>query len=82
MGPHGDLHVADAGTFRVQWLERDGTYLAEWRLEEPEEATFKAPQAIAVGPDGDLYLSDPANHRIHRLRPLVDGPSTAPSDPP
>lgn len=63
----GNLHVADSGNYRVQWLGGDGKFLAEWAIPEPQGAKFQSPQALAMDSQGFLYVSDAANSRIYKL---------------
>jgi DNA-binding beta-propeller fold protein YncE len=57
--PHGLLatedriYVCDRGNDRVQVLTPDGAFLSEW-------TDFHLPQAIDMGVDGNLYVSDSA----------------------
>ncbi len=57
------LYVADTGNARVQVMELStGAALAEW-------TEIGRPRGIAVGPDGNVHVSDAAGHRIDRFSP-------------
>ncbi|MEB3238384.1 MAG: IPT/TIG domain-containing protein [Candidatus Sericytochromatia bacterium] len=56
------VYVADGGTGRIAQVRDDGTMVnASWM-------TVTDPQALALGPDGDLYVSEGSNNRVVRAR--------------
>lgn len=73
----GTLYVADTYNHVVRRLDREGNLSlfagTEAGLAGDGEPATKAqlnlPQAVAVGPDGSVYVSDSANSRIRRVRP-------------
>ncbi|MPY89474.1 MAG: hypothetical protein GEU99_16295 [Luteitalea sp.] len=68
VGPDGIIHVADSGNHRVVMLSRNGEYLTEWRIPEPDPNVF-SPEHIAASPDGTIvYATDLAKSRVLVLR--------------
>ena len=63
----GELHVADSGNRRVQFITVGGNFLAEWPLPEQQGEA-----ALARDSKGFLYVSDIANNRIYKLE-IVKG---------
>jgi len=56
MDERGRLWVADRGNHRIQILEQDGTYLAEWKQ-------FGRPSGIALR-DGKIYVADSESNGV------------------
>ncbi|GAC1652053.1 MAG: SBBP repeat-containing protein [Gemmatimonadaceae bacterium] len=54
----GDVYVADAFNRRVQKFSADGTVLAIWPDNNGGASTIRYPSALAVGPNGQLYVGD------------------------
>lgn len=65
-GKTGDLFIAEYGVHdRVQMFSREGKYLGRvWGDHGEFEDQFNRPMAIERGPDGLLYITDGANHRL------------------
>lgn len=72
VAPNGDLYVTESND-RVSQISPDGTVVRRWGTHGtgPGEFDFSgrspgddASSSIAVGPDGKVYVSDPANHRV------------------
>ena len=63
--------MADSGNFRVQWLDAEGNYLAEWAVPESAGPKFQSPQALALDAEGLLYVSDAANNRVYKLEAVT-----------
>jgi sugar lactone lactonase YvrE len=93
----GTIYVADAGeSNRIRKISPDGnvTTLAGGREGFADgagaAASFNTPSALALGPDGNLYVADTGNNRIRKITPdgtvstvagdgtagYVDGPAT------
>lgn len=68
VGPDGFIHVADSGNHRVVLLSKQGEYVAEWKMSDPDPM-IHSPEKIAVSPDGrTVYATDYAANRIIVLR--------------
>jgi sugar lactone lactonase YvrE len=72
----GTIYVADAGeSNRIRKITPDGnvTTLAGGNEGFADgvgaSAAFNTPSALALGPDGNLYLADTGNNRIRRITP-------------
>ena len=65
---NGDIFVADGHApgknNRVVKFSSDGTYLTEWGKTGYAPGEFNSLHAIAIDPDGKLYVADRANQRI------------------
>ena len=63
------LHVADSRIHHVQLFSAEGESLAAWKLPpEPAGAHFRAPTGLSGDGQGHIYVSDIANHQIHKLK--------------
>jgi sugar lactone lactonase YvrE len=49
---------------RISKLDADGQLVKQWGEEGSEPGQFARPRALALGPDGLLYVADACNHRI------------------
>jgi len=56
MDERGRLWVADRGNHRIQILEQDGTYIAEWKQ-------FGRPSGVALR-DGKIYVADSESNGV------------------
>ena len=72
IGPNGDAYVTETDG-RVSQIAPDGTVVRRWGKKGSKEGEFDfvganpedgAHGSIAVGPDGKVYVSDSANHRV------------------
>jgi DNA-binding beta-propeller fold protein YncE len=63
----GNIYVAEvASNHRVQKLNPDGTFIAEWK---GPELGFYGPRRIAIGADDSIYVVDQGNSRIIKFNP-------------
>ncbi|MFO0925464.1 MAG: NHL repeat-containing protein [Gemmataceae bacterium] len=61
----GFWYVAEFGEFqRISKLSDDGTVVRQWGSEGSAPGQFARPRALALGPDGLLYVADACNHRV------------------
>src|ERR1044071_8577340 len=72
----GTIYVADAGeSNRIRKISPDGTVSTLAGGSEGfadgngASASFNSPSAIALGPDGNLYVADTGNNRIRKITP-------------
>ena len=71
----GTIYVADTGNHTIRRIASDGTVSTIAGLAGSTGSTdgtgsaarFNSPYAIALGPEGDLYVADALNHRIRRV---------------
>lgn len=77
----GNVFVADSGNHCIRMISADGVVStiagsADYGFRDGPGAIarFAFPSAVALGPDGNLYVSDTNNTAIRKLtRPAVDG---------
>ena len=55
--PDGGFYISDAVNLRVQQFAADRQFIREWRLNGDDEAESQIPSWIAVGPDGNVYVT-------------------------
>ncbi len=71
----GDVYVADSGHNRIVVYAPSGALLAHWGAEGGNGAggsgpgAFVHPQAVAVAPQGNVYVADTGNNRVVELSP-------------
>jgi sugar lactone lactonase YvrE len=66
----GRVYVTEPEGYRVLVFNRDGQFLATWGDAGADSATFALLSGIAVGPDGDVYVTDSGNFRVMAFPPL------------
>ena len=72
---NGNVYVCDSFNHRVQKFTSQGKFLAKWGSMGSGDGQFgddppsdeHGPRAIAVAPDGSIYVTDPANFRIQKF---------------
>lgn len=79
---NGTIFIADSDNHRIRMIKSDGiilTIAGSGGIEYDGggfsgdgglaiEALLNAPQGVAVGPNGGIYIADSENHRIRRVR--------------
>ena len=81
-GPGTEFYLADSANHRIRKVEADGII---WTVAgtgasgsggdtgPAAAAQLNRPKAIALGPDGDLYIAETDNHRIRRVGLDISG---------
>jgi sugar lactone lactonase YvrE len=61
----GFFYVAEFGeNHRISKFDADGKFVTCWGQQGMEPGEFGRIRALALGPDGNLYVADASNHRI------------------
>ncbi|HZI05928.1 MAG TPA: hypothetical protein VEZ71_17995, partial [Archangium sp.] len=80
--PAGEVVVADTGNHRIRLIQADaartvitlgGNGQPGFRDGPGEQAMFRHPTSVAVGPAGDIYVADSDNHVIRRIQRGANG---------
>ena len=77
LAPDGGIYIADSINSRILYYAPDGDSTADWVFGHGDFSsgadndggdvrgeTLNQPQALAVGPDGKLYIADTGNNRV------------------
>jgi YYY domain-containing protein len=76
----GNIYVADTWNHRIQKFDKDGNYVTAWgsfiNLTDPTASAdqdahskFYGPRGVAIGPDGNIYVTDTGNKRVAIFTP-------------
>jgi len=76
----GNVYVADTWNHRIQKFDNTGKFVTSWgsfiNLSDPASASdtdpnskFYGPRGVAVGPDGNVYVTDTGNKRVAIFTP-------------
>jgi uncharacterized protein (TIGR03663 family) len=93
VAPSGEIYVADTWNHRVEKFDKNGRFLAKWggfadtkgQLNE-QQGSFWGPRDIAVGPNGNVLVTDTGNKRVEvfdsqgKFLSLFGGDGTAPGN--
>jgi uncharacterized protein (TIGR03663 family) len=70
----GNVYVADTWNYRIEKYSADGKFLAQWGVflnlvtgpanSGDRKTGLYGPRGIAIGPDGDVYVTDTGNGRV------------------
>jgi sugar lactone lactonase YvrE len=71
--PVGNLYIADTGRSRILVFAPGGRFVKTFGTDGHELGQLKQPMALAVGPDGAIFVADWENARIERWQPAADG---------
>jgi DNA-binding beta-propeller fold protein YncE len=63
----GRLYVAESGYNRLHVFDAQGNSLITFDTPSARIGAFRQPAGVAIGPNGEIYVSDTQNHRILRL---------------
>jgi DNA-binding beta-propeller fold protein YncE len=67
MGPGGELYITDPEQGRVIVYNLEGEPLEAWGERGTGDGQFGKPLGIAVDNKGNIYVTDPYNHRVQKF---------------
>ena len=79
--PSGGQWLLDTNASRLLQLDAQGSLVAEWGGWGSAPGQFEFPGALAVGPDGAIYVADTWNNRVQVLNLGSAPPPAAPDEP-
>ncbi len=63
----GRIYLAESGANRLHVFDMNGNSLVTMDTPMGKLGGFRAPAGVALGPRGEIYVSDTLNHRVLRL---------------
>ncbi len=63
----GRVYVVESEANRLHVFDHEGNSLIAFDRLSSKMGSLKAPSSVALGPQGEIYISDTQNHRIVRL---------------
>jgi len=76
VAPDGAVYVADTWNHRIEKFDKDGNFINAWGVFGDVGEAYDSnllqlygPRAIAIGKDGNLWVSDTGNERIIQFSP-------------
>ena len=63
------VHVADSGNHRISIFTLEGHLICTIGSQGSGPGQFNWPSAVAISPDGDMYVTDHSNHRVQVFSP-------------
>lgn len=63
----GNIYVIDIGRDNIQKFDRDFKFLLEIKNEKKKPKVIDSPGGITVCPNGEIFISDKSEHRVHKL---------------
>ena len=64
---HGFIYMAESGADRLHVLSQRGESLVTFDTPSRRSGALRSPSGVALGPNGEIYVSDTLNHRVLRL---------------
>jgi DNA-binding beta-propeller fold protein YncE len=61
---NGNVYVADAYNYRVQYFTATGSFLGKWGSRGSGAGQFEVPRGLAFASSGNVYVTDSANNDV------------------